>query len=248
MLEDKYNKINDAGKKQLARHGIIGANFDLIKDPRRSLDINYDLPASCKDAINKKITKPLEELFNSLEVSQIIFPNSWLHMTLFTILSASTRKPTSFFLEDKNRMATEVIPYKKVFEETILLAKPFEITFNRLILAPGASDMPGCIFLAGIPKNNEIEKNRKRIKALLKKEGLETSQESISDIFHITVARWQNNVPCEKVGKILNFLEKIDGNEIWKGTMERVIFASGGYIMTKEKTVIFSEVELGNRN
>ncbi len=244
MLEDTYNKINELGKKQLFSEGIIGASFDLIKDPRRSLDINYELPDSCKAAINKEITKPLEELFKSLEIKQVIFPDGWLHMTLFTPLSATTQKPNSFFLEENEKMAKGVVPYLKTFKKAISLARPFEITFNRLLVAPGTPAKPGCILLAGVPKNNEVEKTRKRIKHLLEKSGLETSQKDIPDIFHVTLVRWQNDVPTEKVGKIIHFLEKIDGDKIWKGTIDKVSFASGGYIMTEDKKVVFDETTL----
>ncbi len=244
-LNRKYDEINRLGKEQLRTIGIIPANFDLINDPRRSLDINYVLPTSCKETIEEKLTKPLREICKKTGTSQVIFPTSWLHMTLFTPFSAGAEQPQGLFEGiEQGQIPLQVVPYLSCFKKVVSSARKFEIVFNRIVVTAGSPTKPGCIFLGGTPKDTSVQDTREAFQRIFETNNLVHTQKHLPDIFHITLLRWQNAESPKQSEEIIRFLESVDGKDIWRGDIDEVSFVSGGYVMTDEKTVNFDTVKL----
>lgn len=63
-------------------------------------------------------------------------------------------------------------------------------------------------------------------------------------ITHMTVAHWNDYLPASKTDKVINFVNRKNGIEIWRGTLDHVGFGIGTYAMDPERVVILKEFKL----
>ena len=230
-LNHVYDSIHQEGLDVTTQRGIVPVEIDPLSDARRSLDLYFVPPKSLQDSVEMRILRPLSRLFLNLESPQAVYDPSWLHLSIFTIVKSEASK--------EERAPFDMLPsYLNAVEETLFGSKPVEVSFSRLCLTPHG------IILGGIPQDMTIQDARRNLASNLERRGLSFLQRRPPFSTHMTVARWINPLSPSKVGEVIDFINRKNGIEIWRGYLDRVGFGIGTYIMDPERVVTIKEFKL----
>src|SRR5687768_9201633 len=184
ILDKEYDEVFRAGRAVLLTHGVQAPRTNAERDTRRSLDTNYHLPESLRQAVDTKVLGPFRALLDELDTTQGVFDASWLHMTLYMFYAAEKERFIVKSPEDRYEPTPEdlreIRPYQDIFNAATETSGPVPITFNRLFASPSSM---GCLVLGGTPHSPEVVDTRARFKALVTERGVEVSQRRES-IFH----------------------------------------------------------------
>lgn len=230
-LESEYTTIKQIGAQLLLNEGVPQPDIDLFRDTRRSLFVYYSPPDELRNAVDLKILQPARELFARIQSQQGIYKPEWLHLSLFIVLASETP-------EEEKPLFDKIPDYYNAVAEALSEVKPVEVVFNRVITSPAG------IILGGTPKSLEIQRARARLYQQFERYNLNYYYRRPPFIAHMTLSRWQSALTPENGKKVLEFCESLDKQEIWRGTLDTVKLAIGGYVMDSKDFLVIDKFKL----
>jgi len=226
-LQDHYKKLYSESLEKIKKENFgVDEQIDSESDNRYGITLLFRPPNSLK----RKIQNFLAEL-KKIEPAQYYYRNSDIHVTVMSIISCYS----GFQLEQ-----IDLKKYVNIISESIINVKKFEIHFR------GVTASQAGIMIQGFPKNESLNKIRKKLRENFKKSDLEQSLDKRYSIqtAHSTVVRFRKEVKKKK--EFLGIINEFREFNFGSFKVDILEFVGNDWYQKKEKVELLRKFSLSN--